>query len=70
MLSLPIESTISQKMKCLRDRVMGIVSTQDNLQKEVNHLAGVLKHSGYPTNFFRSASTPPQELGFKSLEDQ
>ena len=30
---------------------------QDNLQKEVDHLARVLKQNGYPTNFIRNAHT-------------
>ena len=36
-------------------------STQDNLQKEVDHLARVLKQNGYPANFIRDASTPPMQ---------
>ena len=31
---------------------------QDNLQKEVNHLARVLKQNGYLVNFIRNASAP------------
>ena len=34
---------------------------QDNLQKEVDHLARVLKQNGYPTNFIRNASAPPTQ---------
>ena len=36
--------------------MIGIISTQDNLQKEVDHLARVLKQNGYPANFIRDAS--------------
>ena len=31
---------------------------QDNLQKEADHLARVLKQNGYLTNFIRDASAP------------
>ena len=33
-------------VRCLHDRARGIISTQDNLQKEVDHLARVLKQNG------------------------
>ena len=39
-----------------------VISTQDNLQKEVDHLARVLKQNGYPANFIRNASTPPTQV--------
>ena len=35
-------------VRCLHDRAREITSTQDNLQKEVDHLARVLKQNGYP----------------------
>ena len=41
-------------VRCLHDRGRGIISTQDNLQKEVDHLARVLKQNGYPANFIRN----------------
>ena len=31
------------RMRCLHDRARGIISTQDDLQKEIDHLARVLK---------------------------
>ena len=34
---------------------------QDNLQKEVDHLARVLKQNGYHANFIRNASAPPTQ---------
>ena len=34
---------------------------QDNLQKEVDHLARVLKQNGYPVNFICNASAPPTQ---------
>ena len=48
-------------VRCLHDRAREIISTQDNLQKEVDHLARVLKQNGYPANFIRDASTPPMQ---------
>ena len=46
-------------VRCLHDRARGIISTQDNLQKEVDHLARILKLNGYPANFIRNASALP-----------
>ena len=47
------------------------VSTQDNLQKEVDHLARVLKQNGYPANLIRNASAPPtQETADSSSCDE
>ena len=40
-------------------------------QKEVDHLARVLKQNGYPANFIRDASTPPmQETADTSGRDE
>ena len=47
-------------MRCLHDRAREI-NTQDNLQKEVDHLGRVLKQNGYPANFIRNASAPPMQ---------
>ena len=44
-------------VRCLHDRARGIISTQDNLQTEVDHLARVLKQNGYPSNFIRNGCT-------------
>ena len=48
-------------VRYLHDRARGVISTQDNLQKEVDHLARVLKQNGYPANFIRNASAPPTQ---------
>ena len=48
-------------VRCLHDRARGVISTQDNLQKEVDHLARVLKQNGYPANFICNASAPPTQ---------
>ena len=48
-------------VRCVHDRAREIISTQDNLQKEVDHLARVLKQNGYPASFIRNASTPPMQ---------
>ena len=48
-------------VRCLHDRAIGNISTQDNLQKEDDHLARVLKQNGYPANFIRNASAPPTQ---------
>ena len=48
-------------VRCLHDRAKGIISTQDNLQKEVDYLARVLKQNGYPANFIHNASAPPTQ---------
>ena len=47
-------------VRCLYDRARGIISTQDNLQKEGQHLSKVLRQNGYPVGFIRSAAWPPQ----------
>ena len=44
------------------DRARGIINTQDNLQKEVDHLARVLKQNSYPASFIcNTSATPTQE---------
>ena len=48
-------------VRCLHDRARRVISMQGNLQKEVDHLASVLKRNGYPANFIRNASTPPTQ---------
>ena len=48
-------------VRCLNDRARGIISMQDNLQKEVDHLARVLKQNGFPANFIRNVSAPPTQ---------
>ena len=58
-------------MRCFHDTARGIISTQDNLQKEVDHLARVLKQNAYPANFIRSASVlPTQETAGTSSCDE
>jgi len=44
------------------DRARRIISSQDNLQKEVDRLARVLRQNGYPTNFICSAYAPPPQV--------
>ena len=46
-------------VKSLHNGARGIINTQDNLQKEVDHLAGVLKQNELPANFIRNTSAPP-----------
>ena len=49
-------------VRCLHDRTKGIIRMQYNLQKEVDHLARVLKQNGYPANFICNAfALPTQE---------
>ena len=49
----------------------GFTHTQDNLQKDVEHLARVLKQNGYPASFIRNASAPPiQETADTSSRDE
>ena len=58
-------------VRCLHDRAREIISTHDNLQKEVDHLARVLKQNAYPANFIRNASAPPtQETTDTSSRDE
>jgi len=52
---------VKRVVRCLHDRARGIISTEDNLQKEVDHLAGVLKQNSYPMNFIRNTPTPPTQ---------
>ena len=46
-------------VKCFHNRARGIISSQDNLQKEVDHLARVLRQNGYPANYICSPFAPP-----------
>ena len=46
-------------VKCFHNRARGIISSQNNLQKELDHLARVLRQNGYPTNFICSPFAPP-----------
>ena len=48
-------------VRCFHNTTRGIISTQYNLQKEVDHLAGVLKQNAYPANFICNASAPPTQ---------
>ena len=58
-------------MRCFHDTARGIITTQDNLQKEVDHLARVLKQNAFPANFLRNASaTPTQETADTSSRDK
>ena len=41
--------------------MIGLISTQDNLQKEVEQRARVLKQNAYPATFIRNASAPPTQ---------
>ena len=58
-------------VRCLHHRAREIIGTQDNLQKEVDHLARVLKQNGYHANFIHNASAPPiQETADTSSHDE
>ena len=46
-------------VRCLHDRARGIISMQDNLLKEVDHLGRVLKQNCNLANFIHNASVPP-----------
>ena len=46
-------------VRCLHDRAREIINTQENLQKEVDHLARVLKQNSCPANFLHNASALP-----------
>ena len=48
-------------VRCLHNRARGITSTQDNLQKEVDYVARILKQNGYPANFIHNGSAPPTQ---------
>ena len=48
-------------VRCLYDMATGIFNTQDNLQKEVDNLATVLKQNGCPAKFIHNASAPPSQ---------
>ena len=48
-------------VRCFHDMARGITNTQDNLQKEVDHLGRILKQNAYPANFIRNASAPPTQ---------
>ena len=58
-------------VSCLHDRARRITKMQDNLQKEINHLARVLKQNGYPAIFICNASAlPTQETADVSSPDK
>ena len=48
-------------VRCFHNMARGITSAQDNLLKEVDHLARVLKQNAYPANFICNASAPPAQ---------
>ena len=48
-------------MRCFHDTARGIISMQNNLQKEVDYLGRVLKQNAYPANFILKASAPPTQ---------
>ena len=57
-------------VRCFHNTARGIISTQDKLQKEVDHLARVLKQNAYSANIIRNASAPPtQETADTSSRD-
>ena len=59
------------EVRGLHDRARVIITMQDNLQKEVDHLAGILKQNGYPANFIHNASAPhTQETADTSSRDE
>ena len=47
-------------VKCLFDRAKSITTTQENLQKEEEHVAEALKQNGYPSTFIGSSSRSSQ----------
>ena len=49
-------------VRCLYDRARSITTSEEGLQKEEHHLAGVLKQNGYPANFIRISSAPPMQV--------
>ena len=58
-------------MRCFHDRARGIITTQENILKEVDQLARVLKQNGYSANFICNASAPPtQETADSSSHDK
>ena len=58
-------------VRCPHDRAREIISMQDNLQKEVDDLARVLKQNSYPANFICNTSAPPtQETAVTSSRDE
>ena len=57
-------------VRCIHDRTREIISTQDNLQKEVDHLARVFKQNTYPANFIRNASAPPTQETEQEQEEE
>ena len=52
-------------VKCLHNRARGIINMQDNIQKEVDHLARVLKLNCYLANFI-----PPMLLSLLHKKQQ
>ena len=46
---------------CFHNTARGVTSSQDNLQKEVDHLARALKQNAYPANFIHNGSAPPTQ---------
>ena len=70
----PVHHSIHVKrgvVRCLYDRARRIINMQDKLQKEVYHLARVLKQNDYPANFIHNASAPlTQETADTSSHDK
>ena len=55
-------------VRCLHNRAREIISMQDNLQIEVDHLARVLKQNSYPANTISNA--PTQETADTSSQNK
>ena len=67
----PFDSHHPGVVRCFHNTARGIITTQDNFQKEVDHLARVLKQNAFPANFIRNASAPPtQETADTSSRDE
>ena len=46
-------------VRCLSDRARSITNLEDNLHKEEDHTARILKQNGYLGAFIRSSALPP-----------
>ena len=57
-------------VRCLYDRARSVTNSEDNLQKEEDHIARVLKQNGYPGAFIRSSALPPPQDAEESLETE
>ena len=63
-------SSDPREKRCLHDRTREIINTLNNLQKEVDHQASVLKQNGYLQTLSTTPVTPPTQKADTGSPDE